>query len=313
VAWGQPGPAAQLLRTTEPADVTDLSDEHRGEGRADTTDLLDHPVATVPGETVGDHRPEQLNLSVVGVDQLQQRVDPLPVDQLQRHGAQRHPGGAEQVRGGGQLALLGQRRVHLGLQPAAQGDQLGAVAHQLAQLPLGRGGDVGLGQPAHAQQIGQIRGVAHVVLDPPVGEAFHPQRMRQMNLGTGGLQHVDRPVPAVGRLQHHLRVRAGLGQLQPQRDRVVVDADPAQPLPVLGHPHDHTAPAVQIDPDVLATVVVFVHRGLPQRVVGEHPRASARDHGGRRPRPFIASRGPEHLGRPFGTAGARSRSSGLIP
>jgi hypothetical protein len=51
---------------------------------------------------------------------------------------------------------------------------------------------------------------------------------------------------------------------------------------------------MQIDTDVLATVVVFVHRGLPQRVVGEHPRASARDHGGRRPRPFIASTGYEY-------------------
>jgi len=33
----------------------------------------------------------------------------------------------------------------------------------------------------------------------------------------------------------------------------------------VGGPHDHRSPAVQIDPDVLAAVVVSVHSGLPQR------------------------------------------------
>src|SRR5512133_2329777 len=60
----QPGPAAQLLRPGEPGHVADLGDEHRGEGRTDAADLLDHPVAAVPGEPVGDHRPEQLDLPV---------------------------------------------------------------------------------------------------------------------------------------------------------------------------------------------------------------------------------------------------------
>jgi hypothetical protein len=292
VAWGQSGPAAQLLRAGEPADVADLGDEHRGKGRADPADLLDHPVATVPGKPVRDHRPERFDLAVVGVDELEQRIDALAVDQIQGRGAQpRHPGPPEQVRRGRQLALLGQGGVHLGFQPRTQRDELGAVPYQLTQLPLMRRGDIGLGQPPHPQQIRQVRSVTDVVLHPPVSEPLDPERMGQVDLGASGLQRIDRPVPAVGRFEHRLRVRAGLGQLQPERDRVVVDADPAQLLALRGHPHDHTAAAMQIDTDVLATVVVSVHRGLPQRVVAEHPRASARDHGGPEAPPFHRIKG----------------------
>jgi hypothetical protein len=48
-------------------------------------------------------------------------------------------------------------------------------------------------------------------------------------------------------------LEAGLGQLQRQRDRVVVDADGLQHLARRGHAHDHRAAAVQVDPDVLFT------------------------------------------------------------
>jgi hypothetical protein len=43
----------------------DLGDEHRGEGQTHPADLLDHPVAAVPGEPLRDHLPEQVNLAVV--------------------------------------------------------------------------------------------------------------------------------------------------------------------------------------------------------------------------------------------------------
>ena len=171
----QTGPATQLFRAGESGYVTDLGDQDRGEGRADAADLLDHPVAAVPGEPVGDHRPEAFDLPVVGVDQLEQRVDALAVDQIQRCGAQPGlPGPSEQIRHLWQQALFGQHPMHLGFQPGTQCDELGPVAHQLAQLPFVRGGDVGLGQPTHPQQIRQIGGVTHVVLHPPVGEPLHP-------------------------------------------------------------------------------------------------------------------------------------------
>jgi hypothetical protein len=77
---------------------------------------------------------------------------------------------------------------------------------------------------------------------------------------------VGGPVPAVGGLQHDLGVGAGLGQLQRQRNWVVVDPDGLQHLAVGRHAHDHRAAAVQVDPDVL-----FTHGGLPCRGWCERP------------------------------------------
>jgi hypothetical protein len=68
------------------------------------------------------------------------------------------------------------------------------MPHQLAQLAdLGRG-DPRLGESAHPQQVGQIRGIAQVVLHPPLGKALDPQRVRQVHPGTGLGEHVRSPV-----------------------------------------------------------------------------------------------------------------------
>ena len=71
-----------------------------------------------------------------------------------------------------------------------------------------------LRQPAQPQQVGQVGAVPLVVLDPPVGERLDPQRVGQVHLRPGGRQRVRRPVPAVGGLDHHPRVRPG-----PRHDR----------------------------------------------------------------------------------------------
>jgi hypothetical protein len=89
--------------------------------------------------------------------------------------------------------------------------------------------------------------------------------MRQVHLGAGGLQHVGRPIPAVRRFQDHLRIPTGLGHLQTEHDRVVVDAYRLQPLARLRHPHDHAAAPVQIDTHDLPAVVPCVHKGPPSR------------------------------------------------
>jgi hypothetical protein len=77
-----------------------------------------------------------------------------------------------------------------------------------------------------------------------------------------GLQHVDRPVPAVGCFQHHLGVGASFLELQFQRDRIVDDPHRRELLTGFGLTHDHRPPPMQIDPDELPTVIL-VHRGLP--------------------------------------------------
>jgi site-specific DNA recombinase len=89
------------------------------------------------------------------------------------------------------------------------------------------------------------------------------QRMRQMHLGTRALQHVDRPVPAIRRLEHHLRMFTGLADLGDQSHRVVVDPHTVEAFTRLGHPHDHRPPPVQIDTHDLPTVVLCLHEGPP--------------------------------------------------
>jgi hypothetical protein len=55
----------------------------------------------------------------------------------------------------------------------------------------------------------------------------------------------------------------GLGNLAPQRGRAVADPDGLQRAAVLGHPDDHAAPQVQVDPDDLPPVTRFIIGGPP--------------------------------------------------
>src|SRR6266545_3638772 len=65
--------------------------------------------------------------------------------------------------------------MHLGLEPAAQRDQLAAVAHRLPQTTHVGRGDPRLGQPAHPEQVSKITSVKFVVLHPPVRETLNPK------------------------------------------------------------------------------------------------------------------------------------------
>jgi hypothetical protein len=161
-----------------------------------------------------------------------------------------------------QHAGFGEHGVDLGLQSGSGRDELGAVAHQLPQLARRGRGDPRLRQPTHPQQIGQIGGVAHVVLHSSISESFDSQRMRQMHPRSAGLQHVDRPIPAVRRFQHHLGLGASLLGLQFQGNRIVDDPHRRQLLTGFGLAHDHRPLPMQIDPDKLPAVIL-VHRGLP--------------------------------------------------
>jgi hypothetical protein len=60
-----------------------------------------------------------------------------------------------------------------------------------------------------------------------------------MYLRPGCPEHIGRPVPAIGRLQRHLGIRAGLRQRHTQCHRVIVDADALERLASLVHTHDH--------------------------------------------------------------------------
>jgi hypothetical protein len=170
--------------------------------------------------------------------------------------------GTEQVTHRHLNSRAGEHSVDLALQVGAQPYQLGPVAHPATQLTGGRRSNPRLGQPTHPQQIGQVRGVALVVLDPPVGEHLHPQRVRQMHPGTQLGQTVRGPVPAVSSLEHHLRRLTGTGHHLTQVLRIIRDPRRLQPLPGLGHPHQHRPPPMQINADELPSLVDFAHRGL---------------------------------------------------
>ena len=106
--------------------------------------------------------------------------------------------------------------MRLGFEARAQRDELCAVAHQFAQLPSRWWGDPRLRQPVHPQQVRRITGVTDAVLDTPVPKSLDTQWMCQVYGGTGRLQGVDRPVPAICCLKYHFRLLTGLLQLQRQ-------------------------------------------------------------------------------------------------
>ena len=80
--------------------------------------------------------------------------------------------------------------------------------------------------------------------------------MRQMHPSAGVLQRVHRPVPAIGRLEHHLRGLTGPGDHRRKPIDVVEDPDRLQHLTSLRAPHDHAATTVQVDTDELLSCVL---------------------------------------------------------
>ncbi len=90
-----------------------------------------------------------------------------------------------------------------------------------------------------------------------------PRGCAKRHLEPGLGQRVDRPVPAIGRLDRDRRTRPGLRDLLDQRRDRVLDPDTLDDLALTIHPHDHTATTMQIDPHVLTRLLVtLVHGGL---------------------------------------------------
>ena len=197
--------------------------------RPDPGQLLDRAVPVVPGQQVGGHLLQHGDLAGQPADQLPQRghLPGVRLGQGQLIQPLRSPG-AEDVRAGHLDAELGQHAVDLVLAAGADVHQLAAVPGDLPQLADLRRGDPRLRQPAHPQQVGQVAGIALVVLDPAAGEGLDSQRVCQVHLGTSRRQRIRRPVPAVAGLQHHLRVQARPLDLCRQPRRAV--GDPRAPL-----------------------------------------------------------------------------------
>ncbi|GAA2122715.1 hypothetical protein GCM10009843_18080 [Nocardioides bigeumensis] len=80
--------------------------------------------------------------------------------------------------------------------------------------------------------------------------------MRQVHAGTGLLKSVDCPVPAVSGLQYHLGILPSTRDHPAQALDIIRDPHRLERFTGLGHPHDHTAPAMQIYPDKLTPCVL---------------------------------------------------------
>ena len=247
------------------------------------------------------------DLAVEVADQRHQAVQPpaRALGQLQA-GEELASGLAEQVGVLGQDALAGQQRVHAVLDRGAHPGQHGAVAQQLAQVAqLGRG-DVRLGQQPGAQQVRERLGVDRVGLHPRGGDRLRPQRVGEVHVVAGLLEQVGQPLPAVGRLERHVRPVRVAEQL-PERVAVVDDPARERKLSVLVDDRDLRAPTVQVDADPARRVThgrylrlelsgrAAIIRTVSKLAVRGGGPTSCRPDGARRP-------GPPEPARPFMTS-----------
>jgi hypothetical protein len=191
-------------------------------------------------ELPGGHLGEEVDLDVERVEQPPRGRDPGPRRRRHHHPLEEFVAlESEQVAHRHGDALVGQHRVDLAAQTRAQVDQFGSMTNQITQLPRLRWGNPRLGQAVHPQQISKIESVSLVVLDPPIGETLHSQRVRQMHAGTQLGERVRGPIPPVRRLEHHLRRLTRPRQHRRQPVWIVDDPHRLQRLPSLGHPHQH--------------------------------------------------------------------------
>lgn len=192
----RPGTLAGLDRGPAPEGGArdGLAEVHRSVGFA-VAEGQPGPAVPQPGPAVPLVRPDEpANAADPGP-----RADPPPVDQVQPRAVQSgKPGHTEPVRPREPRAPLRQPRGYPGPEPAQLRERLGSLAHQLAQLPLDRGGDADLGPPPHPQQVRPDRSAPKVVVRPPVDKAVPSRQGRQMQSGTSGPKHVNRPSGSQG-------------------------------------------------------------------------------------------------------------------
>ena len=92
--------------------------------------------------------------------------------------------------------------------------------------------------------------------------AFTPSGCARCTRAPSCLEGVHGPVPAVGRLEHHLGVLTGACHHAVEPVDVVEDLGGLQHLTGLGGPDNHTPAAMQIDTDELLACVLC-HQGPP--------------------------------------------------
>jgi hypothetical protein len=105
----------------------------------------------------------------------------------------------------GSTPSLGHHRVHLRFEPSAQLHKLRSITHELSQLAHRLRRDPCFGETTQPQQVREIASVALIVLHPALAPVI-AGGVRQMHIEPVLLQHIDRPIPAIRRLDHDRRV-----------------------------------------------------------------------------------------------------------
>ena len=82
------------------------------------------------------------------------------------------------------------------------------------------------------------------------------QRMGQVHLRAPRLQRIDRPVPAIGLLEHHLGIHPRPRHHPAQTLHIVGDLNRLQHLTGDRGPHHHAAPPMKIDTHELLACVL---------------------------------------------------------
>ena len=287
VLRGEPRPAAERLRRVETADVADLGHEDRGEDVTDTVDGLDGVVAGVVAEDEVDVAVQKADLALVDLDQVSEHGDAVEVgvgelERVELGVAARSP----HVISTREDPVLGHDRVDWALRPVRRLDNF------IRKRTISRSSRVS-GGAIHASARRPRRNRS--ARSRASRSSFFTRRCPQSlpcGLARWTVAHffeeIDRPVPAIGRLDDDVAADWGGTDLFGEVARFVVDPDRVDLLSGLVHPIDDRPSAVQVDADVL-----FCHRGLPCRGVWcEQPQSRPRDrsrHGERRPRSFMPS------------------------
>jgi hypothetical protein len=190
----------------EAGDLADLGDDQHRRVAPDTADLGEHVDAVIGLGALLDLGRGLLDLAVEVADQRDQAVQSPSrrVAQLERD-EEFAAAFAKQVGVLSGDAVLGEDRVHAVLDRRAHPGQRRAVAKQLTQITQLARRDVRLGQKPSAQQVRKRLGVDRVCLHPGRGNRPGAERVREVQVIAGFLEQLREPLPAVGRLQRHVR------------------------------------------------------------------------------------------------------------
>src|SRR5580693_5130752 len=85
----------------------------------------------------------------------------------------------------------------------------------------------------------------------PLAHLLHPIRVREMHLETLRLQRVDRPVPAICRLDRDRRTLPSLRHFSDKAGHRIVDPHALELATAVVDPHDHRPVQMQGDTDEL--------------------------------------------------------------